>query len=110
HDIDARGLDAARGRLDKALAAAEAQRLPVEDIWFGYARLELRSGGRRSAREACERAIAVAPNALAPLRLLGSLALDDGDFIASQAWSRRAPLHHPGETPLLQLRGPARKG
>jgi tetratricopeptide (TPR) repeat protein len=109
-DIDAGLLEAARARLDTALAAAEAQSLPVEDIWFGYARLHLRSGDRRGAREACERAIAVAPNALAPLRLLGSLALDDGDFAAAQAWCRRALTHHPGEPGLLHLLGRVFKG
>jgi predicted O-linked N-acetylglucosamine transferase (SPINDLY family) len=109
HDIDAGSLDAARARLDQALAAAAVQRLPVEDIWFGYARLDLRAGDRRGAREACERAIAAAPNALAPLRLLGSLALDDGEFVAAQAWCRRALVHHPGEPGLLHLLGRALK-
>ena len=52
HDIDAGSLDAARARLDQALAAAAVQRLPVEDIWFGYARLDLRAGDRRGARDA----------------------------------------------------------
>jgi predicted O-linked N-acetylglucosamine transferase (SPINDLY family) len=110
HDIDDGALDAAGARLGAALAAAEAQRLPVEDIWFGHARLHLRNHDRRAAREACERAIAVAPNALAPLRLLGSLALDDGDFVASQAWCRRALAHHPGDAGLQHLLGRALKG
>jgi predicted O-linked N-acetylglucosamine transferase (SPINDLY family) len=109
-DIDAGLVDVARVRLDKAFAAAKAQALAVEDIWFGYARLSLRAGDRRGAHEACERALAVAPNALAPLRLSASLALDDGDYIAAQAWCRRALVHHPGEPGLLHLLGRALKG
>ncbi|HET7098362.1 MAG TPA: tetratricopeptide repeat protein [Casimicrobiaceae bacterium] len=110
HDIDAGALDAARARLDSALAVAEKQRLPLGDIWFGYARLRHKGGDRAGAREACERAIAAAPNALAPLRLLGALAFDDGDFVAAQAWCRRALVHHPGEPGLLHLLGRALKG
>ncbi|HVN36477.1 MAG TPA: tetratricopeptide repeat protein, partial [Casimicrobiaceae bacterium] len=109
HDTDAGSFDAARDRLDKALAGAQAQRLAAEDIWFGYARLALRSGDRRAARDACERALANAPNALAPLRLVASLALDDGDFVAAQALCRRALVHHPGEPGLLHLLGRALK-
>ena len=89
--------------------AAQAQRLPVDDIWFGYARLHLQSGDRDAARDACERAIAVAPNALAPLRLLASLALDAGDPIAAQAWCRRALVHHARDPGLLHLLGCALK-
>src|SRR4029078_13386882 len=70
HDIDARSLDAARTRLDAALASAQQQRLPVEDIWFAYARLALQSGDRNAARAACEQAIAAAPAMLPSLRLL----------------------------------------
>ena len=110
YDIDAGSLEVARAGLDKALAAAEVQGLPLEDIWFGYACLHLRSGDRGGARKACERAISVAANALAPLRLLASLALDDGEFVAAQAWCLRALAHHPGEPALLHLLGRALKG
>lgn len=109
HDIDAGSLDVARARLDAALAAAAAQRLPAEDIWFGYARLHLHGGDRVASREACERALALAPNALAPLRLLGSLALDAGDPVAAQAWCRRALVHHARDAGLLHLLGRALK-
>ena len=89
--------------------SSRGQRMPVEDIWFGYARLHLQSGDRDAARDACERANAVAPNALPPLRLLASLALDAGDPVAAQAWCRRALVHYARDPELLHLLGRALK-
>jgi predicted O-linked N-acetylglucosamine transferase (SPINDLY family) len=110
HDIDAGAFDSARARLDRALTVAEIQGLPLGDIWFGYARLRHWSGDRSGAREACERALAVVPTSIAPLRMLGSLAFDDGDFVGAQAWYRRALVHYPGDPELLHLLGRALVG
>jgi hypothetical protein len=81
-------------RLDTALAAAQAQRPAVEDIWFGYARLHLRAAIATGRATRASAPPPSRPNALAPLRLLASLALDAGDPIAAQALCRRALAHH----------------
>ncbi|MEO8303858.1 MAG: tetratricopeptide repeat protein [Betaproteobacteria bacterium] len=101
--------DAARAHLDSALEAAQAQHLPAEDIWFARARLSFKSGDRRAATDACERAVELAPDALAPLRLLASLALDAGDPVAAQAWCRRALVRHPRDVGVLHVLGQALK-
>jgi predicted O-linked N-acetylglucosamine transferase (SPINDLY family) len=105
HDLDGGSLESARARLDTALAGAVAQGLPAEDIWFAYARLHVRGGDRSAARLACERALDVAPDALAPLRLLAWLMLDAGDPGAAQVMCRRALDRHPRDVETLHLLG-----
>jgi tetratricopeptide (TPR) repeat protein len=46
---------------------------------------------------------------LPSLRLLASLALDDGDAVAAQAWCRRALVHHGRDPGVLHLLGRALK-
>lgn len=108
-EIDGGSPETARALLDSALMAAEAQHLPAEDIWFAYARLSFLNGDRRAAREACERAVALAPDALAPLRLLASIALDAGDPAGAVVWCRRARARHPRDIGVLHVLGQALK-
>ena len=104
-DIDGGLLDDARERLDAAIAGAAAQRLPAAEIWFAYARLHLKQGDRNAAREACERAIELEPEALAPLRLAAALAQDAGDPTAAIALCRRALERHPSDARVLHVFG-----
>jgi protein O-GlcNAc transferase len=108
-DIDGGMLDAARERLDAAIAGAATQQLPAADIWFAYARLHLKQGDRNAAREACERALEIAPDALGPLRLLAWLMLQEGDPRSAQALCRRALQREPRDVESLHLLGKALK-
>jgi len=109
HDIDGGSLESARARLDAARAAAQTQGLPAEEIWFAFARLHLKGGDRTGARQACERALDLAPEALAPLRLLAWLMLEAGDPGSAHALCRRALERHPRDTESLHLLGKSLK-
>ncbi len=105
HDLDEGSLESARARLGAALAGAVSQGLPAEDIWFAHARLHLKGGDRPAARQACERALGLAPDALAPLRLLAWLVFEAGDPDAAQVLCRRALARHPRDVEALHLLG-----
>jgi len=109
HDLDGGLLESARARLDAALAGAAAQGLPAEDIWFACARLHLKGGDRAAARQACERALDLAPDALLPLRLLAWLMLDAGDHGGALVLCRRALDRHPRDVETLHLLGKVQK-
>jgi protein O-GlcNAc transferase len=112
-DLAAGSHAAALDRLTRALAAARAQALPLQEIWLALARLALvrgepdqaqaalgqvhgiaamlkAAGAAPAARELLEQAVALAPDA-APLRVsLGAMLLDEGRAQAARVHLQQA--------------------
>ncbi len=78
-EIDEGRAAAARDPLQRALAAAQRQALPAEEIWLALARAHLASGDADSARNAVERALESAPKSADLLCRLGHVVLESGD-------------------------------
>lgn len=109
HDIADGAHESARTRLRVALDTATAQGLPVHDILFALARLAIAQGDHAAAREACERALAAAADALAPRRLVAWLDLEAGHPREAELACRRVLERHARDGETLHLLGKALK-
>ncbi|MGH8712990.1 MAG: tetratricopeptide repeat protein, partial [Casimicrobiaceae bacterium] len=89
-ELGAGDIDAARSRLDRALAAAREQSLPAHEIWLALARTHLARGERDAAAAAVEQALVPPPASAATAARLGQLALDAGSFTAAERCFRAA--------------------
>ena len=76
--------ESARLRLERAVAAARQQGLPIEDICLALGRLHLARGDRGAVASAVDRALAAPVTEKAPLTRLGALALDAGAFAVAE--------------------------
>ena len=81
--------DSARERLERALAAAREQSLPIHEICVVLARLHLARGDRRASASAIDAALAARPENAALLARLGAIALDAGAFSIAERCYRR---------------------
>jgi predicted O-linked N-acetylglucosamine transferase (SPINDLY family) len=89
-ELGAGEIEAARDRLDRALAAARRQSLPAHEIWLAQGRAHLARGERKAAAAAVEQALTPPPQSGATAARLGQLALDAGAFDAAERCFRAA--------------------
>jgi protein O-GlcNAc transferase len=78
-ELDDGRADVAVDRLERALAAAQKQALPAQEIWLTLGSAHLARADKVKARDAVERAVALVPESAGVLARLGQLALDAGD-------------------------------
>jgi protein O-GlcNAc transferase len=89
-EIDDGHTDAARDRLERALAAAERQALPAQEIWLALGYAHLARADKVKARNAAECAILLVPESAGTVTRLGQLALDAGDPRLGERYFRTA--------------------
>lgn len=96
-ELAAGGYESAGERLQRALAAARQQSLPVEEIYLALGRLHLARGDRGAAGAAIELALSAPAAEGAPLTRLGAVALDAGAFAVADQAFRAALARAPGD-------------